>query len=138
LIVADSSLIYALLDRADANHGDATAWYETQHDELVTTPLVLTELDYLAMRLGTNASAALYRDLVDQAYTVEWWPGAAAESAELALQHAELQLGLVDASLVLLAERFSTTSVATFDHRHFRVVRPVSGADAFTLLPADA
>ena len=46
-------------------------------------------------------------------------------------------LGLADASLVALAERLETISIATLDERHFRSVRPLAAADAFRLLPAD-
>jgi predicted nucleic acid-binding protein len=138
LIVVDTSVLYALLNRADVNHLTAAAWYETEPDELITTPLVLAELDYLATRIGADATSALYRDLVAEAYAVEWWPSGAVETAELALRYETLGIGLADASLVLLAARIGTTRVATFDHRHFRVVRPLSGGDAFTLLPADA
>jgi hypothetical protein len=43
-------------------------------------------------------------------------------------------LGGTDASLVALAERMGEATIATLDHRHFRVVRP-KHANAFTLLP---
>lgn len=44
-----------------------------------------------------------------------------------------------DASIVVLAARFSTPYLATFDERHLRSVRPLDDdARAFTLLPADA
>ena len=69
---------------------------------------------------------------------VEWWASAAPEAAEIAERYADLRLGLTDASLMVLAERLGTTEVATFDERHFRTVRPVSGAATFRLLPSDA
>jgi uncharacterized protein len=46
-------------------------------------------------------------------------------------------LGLVDASLVALAARLSSTRIATLDERRFRVLEPLTGEPAFTLLPAD-
>jgi predicted nucleic acid-binding protein len=54
--------------------------------------------------------------------------------AELVSTYADLPLGVVDASVVAVAERLHATEVATLDHRHFRVVRPLHTA-AFTLLP---
>jgi hypothetical protein len=36
----------------------------------------------------------------------------------------------------VLADRFRTTSLLTFDERHFRVVTTLAG-QAFTVLPAD-
>lgn len=47
-----------------------------------------------------------------------------------------MRIGLADASLVILAARYGTTRLLTFDEKHFRVIRPLQ-ADAFTLLPAD-
>ena len=36
-----------------------------------------------------------------------------------------------------LAGRLRTATVATFDERHFRAVRPLAVAGAFTLMPLD-
>ena len=45
-----------------------------------------------------------------------------------------LDLGFVDASVVAVAERLDIDTVATINHRDFRVVRP-EHATAFTLVP---
>ncbi len=139
MIVLDTSLIYALLDGADSRHRQALAWYERLDDELVTTPLVLAEADHLAAtRGGPRAVRAFRDDIRAGAYFVEWWPSAAHEAAELADRYADLGIGLTDASLVVLAARVGSEDVATFDERHFRAMRPVGPAAAFTVLPADA
>jgi hypothetical protein len=57
---------------------------------------------------------------------------------KIAERYAASELGLADASLVVLAERLGTIEIATLDERHFRVVRPLAGGEAFHLLPADA
>ena len=138
MIVVDTSAIYALLDRNDGRHKDAINWYQGVDEDLATTPLVLAETDHLASaRAGPEATRAFRRDVAAGAYLVEWWSSTAAESAELAERYEDLGLGLTDASLVALASRLETIRVATFDERHFRVVRPLSGEDAFTLLPMD-
>ncbi len=51
-------------------------------------------------------------------------------------RRADLKLGLADCSIVVLAHRYRTTRIVSFDERHFRVVRPLQGR-AFTMLPAD-
>jgi predicted nucleic acid-binding protein len=58
--------------------------------------------------------------------------------AELAERHADLKLGIADAHTMVLAapERYGTTRVLTFDHKHFRAVKPPQGG-VFTVLPAD-
>jgi predicted nucleic acid-binding protein len=138
VIVLDTSVIYALLDRADRRHEEAVAWYETVDEDLVTTPLVLAEADHLATtRAGLDAERAFGRDVAAGAYSVEWWPAAAAETVDVAERYEDLGLGLADASLVALAARLQTSRIATFDERHFRAVRPERG-DHFVLLPIDA
>lgn len=138
MIVVDTSLIYALLDARDGGHEAAQRWYEQATDELVTTPLVLAELDYLVRRhAGPEARRAFRRDVAAGGYVVEWWATAPSESAALAERYADLGLSLTDATLVVLAARLGTSVIGTFDVRHFRVVRPLAHAAAFTIVPAD-
>ena len=138
MIVVDTSFVYALLDRREPRQGQAAAWYRGLDEALATTPLAIAEADYFAARIGPAARSAFHRDLTAGVYAVEWWAEAPAEIAAITEQYADLGLSLTDASLVALAGRLGTVAVATFDERHFRAVRPLSGATAFTLLPADA
>lgn len=138
MIVIDTSAIVAFMNARDRHHERVAAWIDVETRELVTTPPVLAEVDHLVRtRGGAGAADALYEDLASGAYLVEWWPEAAAECAALARRHRDASLGLVDASLVLLAARVETVEIATLDERHFRAVRPLTGAPAFTLLPLD-
>jgi hypothetical protein len=57
-----------------------------------------------------------------------------ARARELQIQYRDLGLGIVDSSIIALAERLGEPKVATLDHRHFGTVRPVH-ADALLLLP---
>lgn len=139
MIIVDTSVIYALLDRRDQRHPEAVAWYRTVDEELATTPLVLAEADHLAStRAGPEAARAFRRDVRAGAYVLEWWSDAAAVCAEIAERYADLGIGMTDASLVALADRLGTDRVATFDERHFRALLPLRGAGRFLLLPADA
>jgi predicted nucleic acid-binding protein len=138
VIVVDTSVVIAFMDRRDQDHEAVSRWLDTNVDELVTTPLAVAEMDHLAARYGGAAGArALRRDLEAGAYGVEWWGGAVEEAVGIAERYASLGLGLTDASLVALAARVGTTRIATLDERHFRSVAPAGGEPAFTLLPAD-
>jgi uncharacterized protein len=138
-IAIDTSVVYAFMDVNDADHGPVSEWMDQVEDELVTTPLAVAELDYLVTRIGGRpAAAALRRDLKAGSYAVQWWPSAMTETIAVADGHESMGLGLVDASLVTLAARVGTTRIATLDQRHFRVIAPLTGEPAFTLLPADA
>jgi uncharacterized protein len=138
LIVLDTSFLYALLDRRDGRHPGAVAWIRAVDDELVTSPLVVAEVDYLVGRSGSAGSARWRREVVSGSFAIDWWPAIVDTMVEVADRYADLVLSLTDASLVALAERFETTSIATFDERHFRAVRPLTGEPSFRLLPLDA
>ena len=138
MIVIDSSVIYALLDRNDRNHQRAAEWYNATNPALATTPLILAEVDHLAgSRAGFPAQAAFRKDVVAGAYEISWWSNAARESVAIAERYGDLGVGLADASLVALAGRLGVVEIATFDERHFRAMRPEKGGEVFWLLPAD-
>lgn len=139
MIVLDTSVVLALMDRHDNQHERVRQWMEGVWDELCTTPLVLAELDYLVPKQGDSAAArALREDFQDGAYLVEWWRSALRETIATARLYESIDLGLTDASLIALAAHLETTLIATLDERHFRAVRPLAGgATGFTILPAD-
>jgi uncharacterized protein len=56
---------------------------------------------------------------------------------DLDARYADLQLGLADCALIVLADRYETTRILTFDERDFRATTPMR-CEAFTVLPADA
>jgi hypothetical protein len=138
LIVIDTSAILAFMNSNDTHHARVSAWLASEEEDLATTPLVIAEVDHLiAARGGPAASSALRTDLVAGAYLVQWWPGALKSAVDIAERYASSGVGLTDASLVALAQQLDTIDVATLDERHFRTLRPLSGGDAFRLLPAD-
>lgn len=98
--------------------------------------MVITEVTYLlATRLGAVAEVRFLGDLASGALTplaVE--AGDWLRIAELVAKYAGLPLGTVDASVVATAERVGLMTIATFDRRHFGVVRP-NHIDAFELVP---
>lgn len=135
-VVLDTSIVVALMVADEPDHGDVVSWLRDLDDDLVTTPLALAEMDHVVERRGGPlAVTMLWRDLDRGAYEVRWWADALRETLKIA--RVEAGIGLVDASLVALAERLRTTRVATLDHRHFRTVTLADGRP-FTVLPADA
>jgi hypothetical protein len=52
------------------------------------------------------------------------------------VRYADLELGLADCALVVIADRYETDRMVSFDERHFRAVTPLAGG-SFTILPAD-
>jgi predicted nucleic acid-binding protein len=127
------------MDRDDANHRHVREWMETIEEELSTTPLIVAELDYLVARQGGPKASRLLRKNFDSgAYLIEWWATAIHEAIAVAKRHESMELGLADASLVVLAAHLDTIEIATLDERRFRALKPLSGGKAFRLLPADS
>jgi predicted nucleic acid-binding protein len=88
-------------------------------------------------RLGVDAELALLEDLA-VTYTVQALdPRGLRTAREICARYRDLELGLADVSIVVLAAQWSTRTLATFDQRHFRALTTLDG-EPFTLLPADA
>ncbi len=139
MIVIDTSVVLAFMNRRDSAHEAVSEWMGAAEGLFVTTPLAVAEMDHLILaRGGPAAAAALHEDLQAGAYEARWWPGAIEQSITIARRYASLGLSLTDASLVALAREVRTTQIATLDERNFRDIRPLSGEDAYVLLPADA
>lgn len=98
--------------------------------------MVITEVAYLlASRLGVEAEIRFLGDFAAGNLITESVAGGDwLRIAELVGRYRDLPLGTVDASVVAAAERLEVTQIATLDHRHFTVVRPVH-VPAFELLP---
>lgn len=137
MIVADTSGVFAALDRSQPRHEAAREVVE-QANALLLSPFVLAELDYLlATRVSPTAAVELLRDVERGAY--ELAPFTAddiAAARELVERYADLRIGLADASIVVVAARYETARVLTLDERHFRALRALDGTP-FALLPAD-
>jgi predicted nucleic acid-binding protein len=135
-VVIDTSIVVALLSEADHEHDAAVDLVARLDDDLVTTPLAVSEMNYFAARYGgPEAAQGLWDDFESGALAVRWWADALAETIALARRNPPI--GLVDASLVALAARLNTQRIATLDHHRFRSLTTVAG-DPFVLLPADA
>lgn len=104
---------------------------------MIVPPLILVEVDYWCRKAGAStAFAGFVGDIRLGAYNLANLDGIDVDrSVELAETYASLDLGIVDASVVALAERLGVTRVLTLDRRDFSVVRPRHCA-ALDLLPA--
>jgi predicted nucleic acid-binding protein len=86
-------------------------------------------------RIGAHAELAFVRSIASGELLVEPVLDSELECiAELTEQYLDLPLGIVDASIIALAERVGINEIATLDTRHFSVVRP-RDVPSFTILP---
>ena len=135
-LVLDTGVLYAALDEEDPDH-DACASLLAEADEKLVVPSpVLVELDYWVRKFASaDAWLAFAEDVEAGAYTVyAVSPAALVAAARIEAKYADLPIGFVDASVLVVCELLGEEKVATLDHRHFGVLRSESGR-ALRLLP---
>lgn len=134
-MIVDTGALLAFFDTDEPDH-EAVSEVLGEATDLVVSPYVVAELDYLvASRLGVSAELAVLRELTSGA-----WDLPAIDVEELVQacavieRYADQNIGVADASNVILAERYRTRTIVTLDRRHFDVLRPLSGG-RFRILP---
>jgi predicted nucleic acid-binding protein len=139
VILLDTSGVLSAIDRSQRHHDAARRVLESAAPPWCLSPFVLAELDYLlATRVGQEAERALLAEVGRGVYRLEAFDAADMEAAERIIgRYRELEIGLADASLVVLANRYGVRDLLTLDERHFRALRGPGGRP-FRLLPADA
>ena len=135
-MIIDTGPLVAAANRKDPDH-------EACRDLLVRTPgvlivpaLVVAEATFMIERVGGSAAEARFlRSLRSRHYRIEAPTDRdLARCADLVEKYSDLSLGGTDATLIALAERLDETTIATLDHRHFRVVQPAH-TSGFMLVP---
>ncbi|MEP7378663.1 MAG: PIN domain-containing protein [Chloroflexota bacterium] len=126
MLILDTSVLLAAIDAADPDHKPCATMVTSAREDLVVPALVLAELAYwCSRRLSVDSWLVFLEDVTSGVYQVE---AATVEDlercADLQDRYRDLSLGVVDASVIALAERLGEPKVATLDQRHFRVVRP--------------
>lgn len=135
-LLVGAGALYAQADRADPLHAAVAEILRAEREPLITSAVTVAEADYLILtRLGVDVELAFLEDLAEGTFQVECLNRTELGTAlAIARQYRDLALGLADASLVVLAQRFRTRRLLTFDKRAFRTVRPLQGG-SFMLLP---
>lgn len=138
-LIADSGGIYGLYDASERMHRRLRAGFDAEPGLLIIPMPVLSEIDYLLRKkLGVRAELDFIDDVRAGAFTLEpCLPEDLTRCAALIERYSELDLGLADACVIAIAERFDILRVLTVDVRHFRVVRTLTGKP-LVLIPADA
>lgn len=136
MIVADTSGLLALYNRTEPAHAAVARAVMATTDVIVVSPYVVAEIDHLmATRLGIDAELAMLRELAGGAYEHPHLADDELTScAEIIARYQDQQIGVTDASLVVLAHRYATNRILTLDRRHFDVLRPIDGGH-FEIVP---
>jgi predicted nucleic acid-binding protein len=136
-LLVDAGALYAQADADEPRHSAVVAVLKTEREALVTSELVVAEADYLILdRLGVRVELEFIDDLAQGTFIVECLSRSELGKARAVVErYRDLRLGLADASLIVLANRYKTRRILTFDERAFRAVTPIQGG-SFTVLPA--
>ncbi|HLG06661.1 MAG TPA: PIN domain-containing protein [Gemmatimonadales bacterium] len=134
--VADTGVLYALVDQSDAWHARVVAWWRERPRQVVVPVTVLPEVCHLLQtRIGPLAEHTFVRSVGEGELPVEPVELEDIErAAGLMRQYADFPLGFVDATVAAVAERLAATDILTNDRRRFGAIRP-RHAPGFTLHP---
>jgi uncharacterized protein len=136
MIIVDAGVLIAAADVDDDYHQACSRLFNERGSEFIVPATVVVEVCWM---LAGHVSIILEADFLDSIaegeLRVEVLERADyARASELVTTYADFPLGMVDASVVAIAERLTISEVATLDHRHFNVVRP-RHVEALTLIP---
>ncbi|MPZ28820.1 MAG: PIN domain-containing protein [Micromonosporaceae bacterium] len=135
-VLVDTSALIAFYDRRSADHDVVVQAFRDTPAPLSVSPLVLAEFDFLIGKYaGEKVALAAAREIAGTMQIEDFPASDLRAAADVMEQYADLKLGMTDASIVVIAQRCRTERILTLDHRHFTVVRPLSTAKAFTVLP---
>jgi hypothetical protein len=102
------------------------------------SPFALAEIDYFIVKWGGASSELRFlSEITKGVYELASFDTQDVEEATAIIQsYHDLNLGIADASIVVLANRYGCSDILTLDERHFRTLR--YGRRNFRILPADA
>src|SRR5688572_8713172 len=134
IVIVDSGPLIAAYNTGDRYHKQCVELFRRRDLEFVLPALCIGEAAYVVgARVDWRAEANFVRAvtsldlrLPEQA---DWL-----RIADEISRYPDFNIGAVDASVIVLAERLGAAAIATVDHRHFRAIRP-KHIEAFTLLP---
>jgi uncharacterized protein len=138
VILVDTSAALQLASSTAQRHADVVEVVDRLAGPFLLSPFVLAELDYmLGTRHGQAAQLAMLDEVAEGAYELaEFGRTDVKSAAKVIRRYGDLQIGLADASIVVLAEKHQATDVLTFDSRHFRAMSGPGGRP-FRLFPDD-
>lgn len=135
-LILDAGPLFAMADRTYSRRDVLRGLIEGERGPVVLSPYVAAEADHLiGRRLGPQAERLFLQDLASGAYEIE---GLTDDEHQLVVEIDQDRpgLSLADLSMIVLAARYRTTRLLSFDERDLRTTRPLHG-DHFVLLPAD-
>jgi hypothetical protein len=138
-MVVDASAVVAAIFPEQNRHDECVRML-SEADRRILSPFVFAEIDYFILEYGdVETELRFLEEVATGAYELAPFSEEdVATAITVVEQYRSLGIGLADASIVVLAERYRTHDILTLDEGHFRALRPLTGRGSFRLLLADA
>lgn len=135
-ILVDTGVLLGAIDADDADHQAAVEVLDRYTGQLLVPATVIAETAWQVERnLGAEAEARfLEAVLAGELEVIDLTRTDYQRAVELIRRYADLRLGLVDSSIIAIAERLDITTIGTLNRRDFAVVRP-NHTDSVELIP---
>jgi len=134
-LLVDTNILLAAADTSALEHLRCARVLDDHADLSITAPVAAETAWMIESRLGPAAESAFVGSIAaGELAVIDLTPSDWARCSELISRYHDLGLGLVDASVVVVAERLGIRTIATLNHRDFAVVRPAH-CEAFDLIP---
>lgn len=135
-VIVDTGILLAAADAGDADHQRCAELLRDNRGKLLVPAPVVPECSWqIVQYLGAHAEASFLRLITgSELKVIDLTVADYGRCAELIETYAGLGLGLVDASVVTVAENLRIETVATLNRRDFTVVRP-RHVTALNLIP---
>jgi predicted nucleic acid-binding protein len=125
-VIVDTGILLAAADADDTDHEHCARLLREHRSRLRVPAPVVPECSWqIEQHLGPSAEARFLRLITSGELTViDLTLADYVRCVELIETYADLRLGLVDASVITVAENLAVTAIATLNRRDFTVVRP--------------
>ena len=135
-IIADTGALLALIDRDDKHHQPMVHFVTNSQETFIVPSPIVTELCYMLVEhISTEAEITFLRALTNREMVLEHFTlNDLNRAIEILEQYRDAELGMVDATVMAMAERMKIKTILTVDHRDFGLFRPIN-CEAFTLVP---
>jgi predicted nucleic acid-binding protein len=135
-IAVDTGVMLSAADTDEPRHTECAEILRRHHGELlIPAPAVAETAWMIESRLGPAAEGRFLRLITNgELSVIDLTLDDYSRCVQLIETYAEMGLGLVDASMVTIAERFRIDTITALNRRDFSVVRP-RHVEAFELLP---
>lgn len=135
-VLVDTGVFVSAADHHEPRHEACAALLRAHRAQLlVPAPVVADTAWLIESRLGPAAETRFLTLITtDDVAVVDLGIADYQRCIALITPCADMGLGMVDSSVVTVAENLKLTTIATLNQRDFRVVRPAH-RDAFDLIP---